>query len=70
MDAKRAKKRWLRKRQVRERYGDCCDRTLERAVRDGRLPPPEFPFGNRIPFWSEEALEAHERTAVMHNTSS
>jgi hypothetical protein len=32
-------KRWLRKQQVRARYGDVCDRTLERAVNDGRRSP-------------------------------
>jgi hypothetical protein len=31
-------KRWLRKRQVRERYGEVTDRTVERAVKDGRSP--------------------------------
>jgi len=51
--------------QVRERYGDVCDRTLERAVNDGRLPPPSYPFNNKIPFWDEDVLEAHERTAVL-----
>jgi hypothetical protein len=55
----------LRKRQVRARYGDCCDRTIERAVIDGRLPPPEFPFANKIPFWDEDTLERHERTVVL-----
>jgi hypothetical protein len=58
-------KRWLRKRQVRARYGDITDKTVERAVRDGRIPPPEYPFGNRIPFWDEEALEAHERATAI-----
>jgi hypothetical protein len=58
-------KRWLRKRDVRARYGNVVDRTVERAVRDGRLPPPEYPFGNRIPLWNEETLEAHERAAAM-----
>jgi hypothetical protein len=31
---------------------------------DGRLPPPEFPFGNRIPAWREDVLEAHDRSVV------
>jgi hypothetical protein len=63
-------KRWLRKREVRERYGNVVDRTVERAVRDGRLPPPQFPFGNRIPLWDLEALEAHERAAAMKATAA
>lgn len=65
MHSNTSSKRWLRKRQVRERYGDVAARTIERAVEAGRLPPPEFPFNNRIPFWDEAALEAHERAVIM-----
>jgi hypothetical protein len=57
--------KFLRKRHLRERYGDVTDRTLERMVQDGRLPPPEFPFANRIPAWREETLDAHDRRAVV-----
>jgi hypothetical protein len=69
MHPKNTPKRWLRKRQVRERYGDVVDRTVERAVKAGRLPPPAFPFGNRIPFWDEERLEAHECDAAMKSVA-
>jgi hypothetical protein len=62
---KRTKRRWLRKKQLRERYGDVVDKTIERAVKDGRIPPPEFPFDNKVPFWDEETLEAHERAVIM-----
>jgi hypothetical protein len=62
---KRKPKRWLRKRHLRERYGDCADRTIERMVIDGRLPPPEYPFHNRIPAWQEDILDEHDRAAVM-----
>jgi hypothetical protein len=65
MNPKTRAKRWLRKRQLRERYGDINPRTIERAVAAGRLPPPQFPFGNRIPFWDEAVLEEHERAAVI-----
>lgn len=58
---------WLRKKHLRKRYGDVCDKTLERMQKAGRLPPPEFPFGNRIPAWDENKLEAHDR-AVVANT--
>lgn len=57
--------RWFRKKHLRERYGDCSDRTLERMVKDGRLPPPEFPFGNKIPAWRSETLDLHDRRAVV-----
>jgi len=69
MHTKSTGRRWLRKRQVRARYGDVTDRTLERAVKDGRIPPPEFPFANRIPFWDEERLEAHERAAALKSVA-
>lgn len=58
-------KRYLRKKHLRARYGDICDRTIDRMRNDGRLPPPEFPFGNRIPAWSEETLDAHDRAAAV-----
>jgi predicted site-specific integrase-resolvase len=52
----------LRKRTVAERYGINV-RTLERMVKDGRLPPPNFYIG-RSPFWAENDLEAHDRQAA------
>lgn len=53
--------KWLRKRAVRARYGDCSDSAVERRSKDGRLPPPEFPFGNKIPAWRESVLDRHDR---------
>jgi hypothetical protein len=57
--------KWLRKKHLRARYGDVCDKTIERMVDDGRLPKPEFPFGNRNPAWREDKLDAHDRAAVV-----
>ncbi len=56
--------RWLRNKQQCERYG-CTTRTLERMRADGRLPPAQYPFGNRIPANTEEELDKHDR-AVVH----
>jgi hypothetical protein len=70
MYTKSTAKRWLRKRQMRERYGNVTDRTIERAVKDGRLPPPQFPFNNAVPFWDEETVAAHERAATMKPASA
>ena len=56
---------WKRKKHLRARYGDVCDRTLERMIADGRLPPPEFPFRNRIPAWREDVLDAHDKAAAI-----
>ena len=58
-------KRWLRKAQVRARYAGTSDKSIERAVAAGRLPPPQFPLGTKIPYWDEAELEEHERQAVL-----
>ena len=57
--------KWLRKKHVRARYGDFSDRWVERAVKDQRLPPPEFPFGNKIPAWREDVLDARDRAVAI-----
>lgn len=62
-------KRYLRKRAVRARYGDCCNKTLERMVLDGRVPPPEYFGDSRTPFWEESNLDAHDRMVVMRPRS-
>ena len=58
-------KTYLRKRQVAQRYGDITLRSVERAVVDGRLPPPEYPCGEHTPLWDLAKLEANERTAAL-----
>jgi hypothetical protein len=55
---------WKRKRQLRARYGDCSDRTIDRMVKAGKLPPPQYPLGNTIPFWAEDELDASDRAAA------
>jgi hypothetical protein len=65
MDEQR--KRWYRKRQVGARYGGVCGRTVDRAVADGRLPAPKYPFGNKIPYWDGDELDAHDRGLVSLN---
>jgi hypothetical protein len=54
-------KRYLRKQHLRVRYGDVHYRTIERMVKSGALPPPEFPLGNRIPAWDEAVLDKWDR---------
>jgi hypothetical protein len=68
-EGKRKPKRWSRKRQVQQRYGNVCSRTIDRAVADKRLPPPKYPFGNGIPFWDDDELDAHDRTADVARPS-
>jgi hypothetical protein len=57
-------KKWLRTEALCARYGDVVRRSIERAVKEGRLPKPEYPLGNKIPFWDEEKLDEHDREIV------
>jgi hypothetical protein len=59
-----AKTVWLRKRQVRERYGQVSDRTVDRWVRAGRLPAPQYPVRNAIPMWIEAELDESDAAAA------
>jgi len=56
---KRSTKRWYRKAQVAERYGVDV-RTVERAVKDGRLPPPKYLLGQKFRYWDGDELDAHD----------
>jgi predicted DNA-binding transcriptional regulator AlpA len=55
-------KRYLRKRQLSERY-QCTTRTVDRMSQDGRLPAPDF-YSGKMPMWDEAKVEAAERAAV------
>jgi predicted DNA-binding transcriptional regulator AlpA len=55
---------WLRKKQLRARYGNCSDRTIDRMVKANKLPTPQYPLGNKIPFWSEQALDQSDKAAA------
>ena len=56
-------RRYLRKKQLRARYGYESDRSIERAVGDGRLPRPTMSLG-RFPLWAEDILDAHDARAA------
>ena len=51
-------KRFLNTKRVRNRYGDISDRTVDRWVKAGVLPPPDYINGQR--FWAEEQLDAQD----------
>jgi len=53
------KRRYLRKKQLAERYGGVSERSIDRWTRDGRLPPPTM-FQGRFPLWSEEILDVYD----------
>jgi hypothetical protein len=61
-------RRYLRKKQVRVRYGYESDRSIERAVGDGRLPRPTMSLG-RFPLWAEDILDAHDARAARAQVS-
>jgi hypothetical protein len=55
---------WMRRSQVRERYGNISDTTLDRHVKAAKLPPPKYPFDNRIPFWNVAELDESDKAAA------
>jgi hypothetical protein len=52
-------KRYLRKKAVRDRYGYMSDRSVDRAVQEGRIPPPDI-YQSRFPLWGVDTLDAHD----------
>jgi len=57
-------RKYLRKRGVAERYAVDI-RTIDRMHSDGRIPPPKYLPGSRIPLWSEAELDASDRRATL-----
>jgi hypothetical protein len=63
-------KRYLRKKAVRERYGNISNRTLKRLVDKGNLPPPHYPTNGKTPFWLEAELDAADRRNTTKATAA
>jgi hypothetical protein len=63
MKLERKLRKHLRKKQLAARYGYDSDRSIDRAVKDGRLPPPDMYVG-RFPLWGEDTLDAHDASAA------
>lgn len=55
-------KQYLRKKQVSTRY-QTTDRSVERMVKDGRIPEPDLYLG-RFPLWDEKRLDESDRAAA------
>jgi hypothetical protein len=55
-------KRFLRRKHLAERYS-ITERTVERMVKDGRLPPPDL-YNGPFPLWDETSVEKAERTTL------
>jgi hypothetical protein len=60
----RSYRRGLRKHSVAERY-DVDERTVDRMKLDGRIPPPKYLPGSRIPIWWEDELDENDRRATL-----
>jgi predicted site-specific integrase-resolvase len=60
-------KTFVRRRRLAERY-DVTPRTIDRWVRDGRLPAPIY--RGRTPLWDVDELDAHDRQATIERASS
>jgi hypothetical protein len=53
---------YLRKSDVATRYAT-TPRNIERMVKDGRLPQPDF-YNGRMPLWSKDRLDEIDRHAA------
>jgi predicted DNA-binding transcriptional regulator AlpA len=56
-------RRFLRKTSVALRY-DCNVQTVDRMVRDGRLPKPYYHGGKRFPRWAIDELDKADRVVA------
>jgi len=57
-------KKFLRKAEVRLRYGNVSARTLENWVRRGRVSPPVYFAGCPFPFFEENQLNKDDAAAL------
>jgi hypothetical protein len=57
-------KKYLRRAGVAARY-DVDERTVDRMRIDGRIPPPKYLPGSRIPIWEEGELDQNDRAATL-----
>jgi hypothetical protein len=65
-EEQKKRKRYLRKLGLRERYGNICEKTVDRYRRKGRIPEPDF-YINQIPFWSEDRLDEADLKAMKES---
>jgi hypothetical protein len=57
-------KNYLRKDKVAVRY-DTTKRTVDRRVKEKKLPPPKYLPGVPYPMWDEDELDANDRKATL-----
>ena len=58
---------FLPTKRVRQRYGGKSEKTIDRWVEKGVLPPPEWINGRR--HWRLSVLERHERESMSTRKS-
>ena len=61
--------RYLSAKQVMRRYADISQMTLWRWLRDGILPPPDL-VRNRLRFWREDRLDAHDAEKMRNRSAA
>ena len=65
-EEQKKRKTYVRKLGLRKRYGDVCEKTIDRYRKKGRIPKPDFYIGP-IPFWSDERLDEADRKAAKES---
>jgi hypothetical protein len=65
-EEQKKRKRYLRKLGLRERYGNVCEKTIDRYRKMERIPEPDF-YINQIPYWSEDRLDEADRKAAKES---
>jgi len=52
-------RRYLRKKHLRVRYGWESDKSVDRAWKDKRIPPPDL-YQGKFPLWLESTLDEYD----------
>jgi hypothetical protein len=67
--ANRPPRRYLRKDGVRERYGWRTTKSVDRAWKEERIPPPDL-YQGKFPLWLEATLDAHDDEQRERNSET
>src|SRR5688572_1281662 len=55
---------WIRGPKLRKRLGGMANSTFYDKINRGHIPEPEYPFGDRTPYWRLAVIEAIEARAA------
>lgn len=56
-----AKPVMIRGPQLRARWGGMSNTAFYDKLRKGQIPPPHYPFGDKVPWWLVDEIEVAER---------